>query len=144
MDRADEPMDSPTPWVRKHIRTYVDSGGTKGTTFYGVQSLLLTTRGRRSGQQRRTALYYGQDGDRYLVVASNGGAQSHPSWYLNLTAHPDVTVQVGPEVFAAVASTAEPADKPRLWQIMTGLYPTYDDYQRKARREIPLVILTPG
>jgi deazaflavin-dependent oxidoreductase (nitroreductase family) len=139
----DEPMDSPTPWVRKHIRTYVESAGTKGTTFHGVQSLLLTTRGRRSGQLRRTALYYGRDRDRYLLIASNGGAKAHPNWYLNLTADPDVTVQVGPDVFAARARTADPAEKPRLWQIMTGLYPTYDDYQRKARREIPLVILTP-
>ena len=139
-----EPVDSPTGWVHKHIRTYVESGGTKGTKFYGVQALLLTTRGRRTGVLRRTALYYGRDGDRYLLIASNGGSPTHPAWYLNLAANPEVTVQVGPEVFTARASTADPAEKPRLWRIMTGLYPTYDEYQRKAPREIPLVILEPA
>ena len=139
---TEEPVDSPTGWVHKHIRTYVDSGGTKGTKFYGVQSLLLTTRGRRSGLLRRTALYYGQDGDQYLLIASNGGSPTHPKWYLNLRADPEVTVQVGPEVFTAHARTAEPAEKARLWKIMTELYPTYDEYQRKTGREIPLVVLS--
>ena len=141
---TDEPVDSPTGWVHKHIRTYVDSGGTKGTKFYGVQSLLLTTRGRRSGLLRRTALYYGQDGERYLLIASDGGSPTHPAWYLNLRADPEVTVQVGPDVFPAHAHTAKPAEKAPLWKIMTDLYPTYDEYQRKARREIPLVILSPA
>jgi deazaflavin-dependent oxidoreductase (nitroreductase family) len=139
---ADEPAtDSPTDWVRKHIRTYIESGGTKGVTFYGVPSLLLTTRGRTSGLLRRTALYYGQDGDRYLLIASNGGNHHHPSWYLNLRADPDVTVQVGPEVFVARARTASPDEKPALWQLMATMFPQYDTYQKKANREIPLVIL---
>jgi deazaflavin-dependent oxidoreductase (nitroreductase family) len=88
-------LDSPTGWVAEHIRRYVESDGANGHVFQGSPSLLLTTHGRRSGKLRRTALYYGQDGDRYLLVVSNGGAPRHPAWYLNLVEHPDVTVQIG-------------------------------------------------
>ena len=138
-----EPVsDSPTRWVAGHIRRYVDSDGAKGHEWRpGVYTLLLTTRGRRSGQLRRTALIYGRDGDRYLVVASVGGSARHPAWYLNLTEHPEVEVQVGAERFAATARTAGPEEKPRLWSLMTAIWPAYEDYQRKTTRDIPVVIL---
>ena len=133
------------PLLRVHDAIYRKTDGRIGHRIPGAPpSLLLHTVGAKTGIARTNTLSYARDGDAYLVVASNGGAQSHPLWYLNLAANPDVTVQVGSEVFTAVASTAEHAEKPRLWQIMTGLYPTYDDYQRKAHREIPLVILTPA
>ena len=90
---------------------------------------------------RRTALIYGRDGDRYLVVASIGGSARHPAWYLNLTEHPEVEVQVGPERFTATARTATPEEKPRLWSLMTSIYPAYEGFQRKTRRDIPVVIL---
>ena len=135
--------DSPTSWVRKHIDDYVTSDGEKGHRWRGLPTLLLTTRGRKSGKLRRTALIYGRDGDNYLIVASNGGATRHPLWYLNLAAEPRVTLQVGAESFAARARTADAAEKPRLWAIMSEIFPTYDGYRRKTRREIPLVILEP-
>jgi deazaflavin-dependent oxidoreductase (nitroreductase family) len=136
--------DSPSAWVRRHVRGYVESGGTKGHRWHGVHTLLLTTRGRRSGKLRRTALIYGRDGKRYVVVASNGGAKRHPSWYLNLVADPEVLVQVGPEELTARAGTATARQKPRLWELMSEIWPDYDAYQAKTDREIPVVVLEPA
>jgi deazaflavin-dependent oxidoreductase (nitroreductase family) len=104
----------------------------------------VTTRGRKSGKLRRTALYYGRDGDRYLLVASNGGAHTHPAWYLNLLEHPEVRVQVGAEQFTARARTATAEERQPLWDVMAEIFPTYNQYQAKARREIPVVILEPA
>jgi deazaflavin-dependent oxidoreductase (nitroreductase family) len=135
--------DSPTGWVRRHVRGYVESKGAKGHRWHGVHTLLLTTRGRRSGKLRRTALIYGRDGGRYLVVASNGGAKRHPSWYLNLVENPDVRIQVGPEELEARARTATTRQKPRLWRLMADIWPDYDGYQSRTKREIPVVVLEP-
>jgi deazaflavin-dependent oxidoreductase (nitroreductase family) len=134
-------VDSPEEWVARHIRRYVESDGQKGGVYGGVPALLLTTRGRKTGQLRRTALYYGEDKGRYLLVASNGGAAKHPNWYLNLLDDPAVEVQVGAETFAARARPATPREKPRLWKIMAALFPQYDRYQAKTRRDIPLIIV---
>ena len=134
-------FDSPTRWVARHIGDYVRTDGEKGHRWHGVDTLLLTTRGRRSGKLRRTALIYGRDSDRYIVVASRGGANHHPSWYLNLVEHPEVTIQVGPETFAARARTANAKEKPGLWRMMSSIWPDYDDYQAKTDRDIPVVII---
>jgi deazaflavin-dependent oxidoreductase (nitroreductase family) len=142
MSPADEEVfDSPTRWVRTHIRGYVDSGGTKGHQWRGTHTLLLTTRGRKTGKLRRTALIYGRDGDRYLLVASQGGAKKHPSWYLNLVANPEVRIQVGPDVLDAKARTAAPDEKLKLWPTMSKIWPDYDTYQAKTTRDIPVVIV---
>lgn len=144
-DRAveKEPIDSPVDWVAEHTRQYVATNGEEGHLWRGVPTLLLTTTGRRSGQPRRTALIYGRDGERYLVVASKGGAAQHPLWYLNLREQPEVELQVGAEHLRAHARTATPEEKPRLWQQMTKIWPPYDEYQTKTSRDIPLVILEP-
>ena len=89
---------------------------------------------------------YTVDGNTVLVEgpkgnASVGGAARHPAWYLNLTEHPEVEVQVGAERFAATARTASPEEKPRLWSLMTAIWPAYEGYQRKTTRDIPVVIL---
>jgi deazaflavin-dependent oxidoreductase (nitroreductase family) len=136
-----EVSDNPTGWVAQHIQAYVDSDGQNGHLYQGWLTLLLTTRGRKSGKLRRTALIYGQDGDRYLLVASNAGAPAHPAWYLNLTADPGAEVQVMAEKFAARGRTATPAEKRALWPTMTAIFPLYDSYQAKATRDIPLVIM---
>ncbi len=138
-----EPIDSPTGWVAKHIRDYVETGGRKGHRWQGQNVLLLTTTGRRTGQQRRTALIYGTDGDRYIIVGSYGGRPEHPLWYLNLLANPQVTIQVGPEVMTAQAHTVTGPERQRLWEKMAGLFPTYEQYRKKTPREIPVVALTP-
>jgi deazaflavin-dependent oxidoreductase (nitroreductase family) len=144
MMESNEPVfDSPTGWVKSHIQDYVESDGKKGHLWRGMTTLLLTTRGRKSGKLRRTALIYGRDGVNYLLVASNGGAHKHPAWYLNLVENPEVALQVGAERFTAHARTAEPEEKLRLWQVMSKAFPQYDKYQAKAGRDIPLVILEP-
>lgn len=134
-------FDNPTDWVNKHIRRYVESNGASGHRFYGHDALLLTTRGRRSGKLRRTALYYGIDGDRYVLVGSDGGKPTDPGWYHNILANPAVVVQVRDETFAALARPAEPEERPRLWELMVGLFPTYAAYEKKARRQLPVVVV---
>ncbi|CUS06390.1 putative enzyme [Candidatus Promineifilum breve] len=139
---TEEPIyDSPEKWVRDHIEGYVASDGRQGHHWRGLPTLLLTTRGRKTGKLRRTALIYGQAADDYLIVASNGGAADHPLWYLNLVDEPRVTLQVGAETFDARARTATPEEKARLWPVMAAIFPTYDRYQQDTSRDIPLVIL---
>jgi deazaflavin-dependent oxidoreductase (nitroreductase family) len=138
--------DSPRDWVGSHIRDYVESDGQQGYLWRGMPTLLLTTRGRKSGKLRRTALIYGQDGENYLLVASAGGSPRHPNWYLNLVENPLVEIQVQDKKLKAWARTAEPEEKQRLWQVMSKIFPTYDDYIVKAAeagRVIPLIILEP-
>ena len=137
----EEVHDSPTGWVAKHIHDYVETDGRNGQEWRGVQTLLLTTRGRKSGSLRRTALIYGTDGDHYVIVASNGGAEHHPLWYLNLVANPNVEMQVGADKFSAVAHTASAEEKARLWPMMVSIFPQYESYQTKTPREIPFVVL---
>ena len=134
-------FDSPTGWVARHVHRYVKTDGRNGHRWSGVYTLLLTTRGRKSGKLRRTALIYGRDGERYLVVGSKGGSERHPSWYLNLLDHPEVDVQVGADRFSARARPSTPEERPRLWRIMTSIWPEYDRYQARTSREIPVVIL---
>jgi len=137
----EEVFDSPVGWVAQHIRGYVESDGKTGHHWRGVNTLLLTTRGRKSGKLTRTALIYGRDGDRYIVVASKGGAEKHPEWYLNLVVNPEVNVQVGGDRFTAQARTASAEEKPALWSLMTSIWPDYDQYQARCARDIPVVIL---
>jgi len=140
---SEQVTDSPTDWVAEHTKQYLESGGQQGHEWRpGVPTLLLTTTGRKSGVRRRTALIYGHDNDRYVVVASKGGAPDHPAWYLNLAADPQVEVQVMDDVFQARAETVEGAERTRLWALMRRTWPAYDDYQTKTDREIPVVVLT--
>jgi deazaflavin-dependent oxidoreductase (nitroreductase family) len=126
-----------------HIRAYRETGGEVGYLWNGVPTLLLTATGRRSGQQRTSALIFGRDGEDYLVVASMGGAPTHPMWYLNLQANPEAAIQVKAETLAVVAHTASAVEKPRLWKIVTDVWPNYDVYQSRTDREIPVVVLSP-
>ncbi|MBQ1027513.1 nitroreductase family deazaflavin-dependent oxidoreductase [Micromonospora sp. C95] len=142
MTTGERVLDSPTNWVAEHINRYVETDGADGHEWRpGVFTLLLTTRGRRSGALRRTALIYARSGDGYAVVASQGGAPQHPAWYLNLLAEPQVEVQVGADRFTARARPATPEEKARLWPTMTAIWPAYDDYQAKTDRDIPVVLL---
>lgn len=142
MASGEQVLDSPQGWVADHIRRYVETDGAEGHEWRpGVFTLLLTTRGRRSGKLRRTALIYGRDGDAYLVVASQGGDPKHPAWYLNVLDEPLVEVQVGAERFTARARTATAEEKPRMWSTMAAIWPAYDDYQAKTDRQIPVVVL---
>lgn len=137
----DEAKDSAIGWVAKHTRRYVETDGREGHRWNGLDTLVLTTTGRRTGDKRRNALIYGTDGDSYVIVGSYGGSDKHPLWYLNLTAEPHVDVQVAASRFAAVARTAEGEERSRLWAVMADIFPTYVGYQQKTTREIPVVVL---
>jgi deazaflavin-dependent oxidoreductase (nitroreductase family) len=132
-----------TLFGKEHVDRYRETGGGDGHDWKGTVTLLLTTTGRRSGEERTTPLIYQPDGDRYVIVASQGGADEHPAWYLNLSADQNVEVQVKDERFDATASTAEGEERERLWKLMTATWPAYDQYQTKTDRQIPVVVLTP-
>jgi deazaflavin-dependent oxidoreductase (nitroreductase family) len=127
---------------QEHVKRYVETDGEVGHDWQdGVPVLILTTTGRRSGEERPTPLIYGRHGDDYLVVASKGGAPDPPAWYLNLSEAPDVQVQVKADRFGAHARTATPEEKAEMWSTMAAIWPAYDEYQTKTDREIPVVVL---
>jgi proline iminopeptidase len=126
----------------EHVRAYRESGGKDGHDWKrGSKILLLTTKGRKTGEPRTAPLIYETDGDRYVIVASQGGAPEDPGWYRNLSKEPDVELQVWDEVFPARASTAEGEERERLWQLVTKQWPDYDAYAERTDRKIPVVVL---
>jgi deazaflavin-dependent oxidoreductase (nitroreductase family) len=127
----------------EHVRQYEATNGQTGYEWNGTHILILRTKGRTSGAQRKAPLIFGRDGADYLIVASKGGAPEHPGWYKNLVANPDSEVQVKGDVVPVRARTATADEKKRLWPIMTKDWPDYDKYQRSTPRDIPLVILSP-
>jgi len=127
---------------QEHVDRYRATDGEEGYIWQrGTTILLLTTRGRKSGAERVTPLIFQPNGDDYLIVASRGGTDQPPGWYLNLQAEPDVQVQVRGDVFRAHARDATPDEQPGLWRKMAAVWPDYDDYQKRTDREIPVVVL---
>jgi deazaflavin-dependent oxidoreductase (nitroreductase family) len=124
-----------------HVRRYRETDGAAGYLWNGVPTLILTTAGRKSGRPRDTALICAADSDNYIVIASQGGAPTHPQWYLNLLKDPHVQVQVKADRFAATAHTAEGDERARLWKLMADAWPSYDTYQQRTDRVIPVVVL---
>lgn len=135
---------SPIMKVMQRANTwlYRASGGKLGASMRGAPVLLLTTRGRKSGQPRTVPLIYLRDGDDYAIVASKGGWPEHPLWYQNLQAHPEVQIEVGGEKSPRIARTANQEERARLWPKLVALYADYDSYQSWSDREIPVVILS--
>jgi deazaflavin-dependent oxidoreductase (nitroreductase family) len=125
----------------EHVRVYRETGGERGYHWRGTTILLLSSVGRRSGEPRTTPLIHRTDGDRWVVVASKGGAPANPGWYENLRADPEATIEVRAETVPVRASTAEGEERARLWSLMTEVWPAYDDYQARTEREIPVVVL---
>jgi deazaflavin-dependent oxidoreductase (nitroreductase family) len=125
-----------------HVSAYRETDGERGYHWRGTTILLLTTNGRSSGELRTTPLIHRTDGDGWIVVASKGGVPDHPSWYKNLEAHPEVTIQVKADEIPVRASTALGEERERLWGLMTEVWPAYDQYQQKTAREIPVVVFT--
>jgi deazaflavin-dependent oxidoreductase (nitroreductase family) len=126
----------------EHTRVYRETGGERGYDWRGTNILLLTTTGHQSGEQRTTPLIHRVDGDRWVVVASKGGAREHPSWYKNLEASPDATIQVKDDQIPVRATSAQGDERRRLWSAMTEVWPPYDQYQQKTQREIPIVVFS--
>lgn len=131
-------------FTKGHVALYRASGGRLGTRFRGAPVLLLNHVGRKSGASRTTPLMYLRDGDDLVLVASNGGARAHPAWFHNITAAGDATVQVGGESCAVAVHTASDGERARLWPELVGIYSSYEDYQLKTERQIPVVVLTPA
>jgi deazaflavin-dependent oxidoreductase (nitroreductase family) len=132
-----------TLFGEEHVRRYRETGGEEGHIWRrGAKTLLLTTKGRRTGEPTTTPLIYEHaDGGAYVVVASKGGAPQHPGWYRNLSKDPEVEVQVLDEVFRARARTAAGEERERLWRLAAQQWPDYDAYQQRTERELPVVVL---
>ena len=129
-------------WNRAIIDEFRANKGTVPSRFAGADLLLLHTKGAKSGLERVNPVRYFMDGNRYVVVASKGGADANPDWYRNLLAHPDVSVEVGTEQFAAMAAVASEPERTRLYQKMEALSSAFTDYKNKTSRVIPVVTLT--
>jgi deazaflavin-dependent oxidoreductase (nitroreductase family) len=130
------------PFGQEHVRRYRESGGEDGHIWRrGSKVLLLTTKGRRTGEPTTTPLIYENADGSYVIVASKGGAPEHPGWYRNLSKDPEVEVQVRDDVFPARARTAEGEERERLWRLAAEQWPDYDAYQERTEREIPVVVL---
>jgi deazaflavin-dependent oxidoreductase (nitroreductase family) len=126
----------------EHVRVYRETAGERGYHWRGTTILLLSTHGHRSGESRTTPLIHRADGDRWVVVASKGGAPANPSWYENLQADADATVELPGETVPVRASTAQGEERERLWALMSEVWPAYDEYQTRTDREIPVVVLS--
>jgi deazaflavin-dependent oxidoreductase (nitroreductase family) len=139
-------------WIQDHLARYIATDGADGYLWDAslgggkgmIPTLLLTTVGRRSARPLTMPLIFGRSGPNYVVVASKGGAPTHPSWYLNLQANPEVQLQVKADKFKAHAYTAGPEERPALWKKMVEIYAPYAQYQTKTERQIPVVVLKPN
>ena len=109
--------------------------------FTGRSLLLLSTKGAKTGGERTSPLAYSRDGDRWVVIASKGGAPTNPAWYHNLRTHPDVTVEIGPETFRARAQVASEPERRRLYDQHAAKMPAFAAYEKKTTRKIPVVVL---
>ena len=125
-----------------HVRRYRETNGEVGHLWReGSTILLLTTTGRKSGEKRTVPLIYAADGDRYVIIASKGGAPEDPGWYQNIEKSPEVELQVKGDVFRARARVAKGEERERLWRLANTVWKYYDDYAKKTAREIPVVVL---
>ena len=134
-------MAGQTDFNKQIIEEFRANGGETFGMFKGRPLLLLTTTGAKSGEARTTPLVYSSDGEKVVIIASMGGAPKHPAWYLNLAANPRVTVELGTEKFEATASTAEGAERDRLYAQQAAMMPAFNEYQQKTTRRIPVVVL---
>ncbi len=126
----------------EHVRVFRETKGQRGTHWRGTTILLLTTEGRSSHEPRTTPLIHRTDGERWIIVASKGGAPDHPGWFKNMQANPDAEIDLGPEQVPVRMSIAEGEERERLWTAMAEVWPAYNTYQEKTDREIPVVVLS--
>jgi F420H(2)-dependent quinone reductase len=143
-DETYEP--SPAEFVRNQVAQYEASGGAEANTLPGTDMpiIVITTRGNKSGNIRKTPLMRVEHGGEYALVASQGGAPTHPVWYYNLIAAPDaVALQDGPDPVDVVVREVSGDEKATWWKRAAAAYPPYDEYQAKTDRQIPLFVATP-
>jgi deazaflavin-dependent oxidoreductase (nitroreductase family) len=125
----------------EHVRRYLATDGEEGYIWNGVPILLLTTKGRKSGEDRIIPIIYRQVGDDIVLVASKGGSPTHPVWYLNIEADPHVKVQIKGDKFDAVARITKSPEREKMWAEAIKGWPNYDVYQTRTTRQIPVVVL---
>ena len=135
-------MTTRTDYNCQVIEEFRANGGKVSGPFEHTPLLLLTTTGAKSGERRITPMGYIHDGDRLIVIASNGGAPTHPDWYHNLLAHPQVTVEVGTETVDAIAVVTKDSERDRLWTKAVEWYPHLAEYQAKTTHQIPVIALS--
>ncbi len=126
---------------RKLIADYRANGRVTSGPFVNAPLLLLTTTGARSGQERTAPLAHTTDGDRFVVIASKGGAPTNPDWYHNLVANPEATVELGRETFHVRASFPQGEERRRLYDQQAALMPGFAEYEKQTTRQIPVVVL---
>ena len=132
---------SPSKWVSDQVELYESSGGIEGTTMNGLPVIIVTNRGWKTDSIRKTPLMKVMDGKKYILVASNGGAPNHPSWYKNIKKEPKVQIQDGPTIYDMKANeVTDTITKNRLWEIMEKAFPPYKDYKNKTTRDIPVFL----
>lgn len=139
-----EYVPSPSQWVRDQVELYEASGGTEGTTMRGMPVVVVTSVGARSGKIRKTPLMRVEHDGRYALVASQGGAPKHPTWYFNLKEHPEVMIQDGPTRRTYVTREVTGVEKATWWERSVAAFPDYADYQEKTDREIPVFVAEPA
>ncbi len=136
---------SPQQWVREQVETYERSGGTEGTTLMdtGIPVIVVTTRGKKSGNLRKNPVMRVEHDGTYALVASKGGAPTHPEWYLNILADPEaVMIQDGPDRFDVTVHEATGAEREEWWERAVAAFPPYAEYQEKTDRHIPVLVAT--
>ncbi len=132
---------SPAQWVRDQVELFESSGGTEGTTLRGMPVILLTTKGAKSGNIRKSPLMRVEHDGTYAVVASKGGAPENPVWYYNVVANPQVELQDGPSKWDMVAREVTGDEKKVWWDRAVAAYPDYAEYQKKTDRQIPVFVV---
>jgi deazaflavin-dependent oxidoreductase (nitroreductase family) len=126
-----------------HVRLYRETNGEQGYIWNGAPILLLTTKGRRTGEGRTIPIIFTQYGDGYVIIASKGGSPTHPKWYLNILENANVQVQLKANKFDAIARTAQSPEREKIWAEAVKTWPWYDEYQNRTSRHIPVVVLDP-
>jgi len=133
--------DPMTEFNKKVIEEFRSTGGKVSGQFAGAPMIIVTHTGAKSGKSYTTPLVYTKDGDRYVIIASKAGAPKNPSWYHNLAAHPEVTLEIGNEKFKAKAAEVKGAERDRLFAAQAKMMPQFNEYQKKTSRKIPVVVL---
>ena len=126
-----------------HVAAYLETNGERGGVWNGATAVLVTTRGRKSGEKRTIAIIGKQVGDNFVIIASKGGSPTHPLWYLNIQADPHVEFQYLADKWEGIARTAESPERDELWAEACTQWPAFNDYQARTERKIPLVVLEP-
>lgn len=126
-----------------HVAAYRETNGEKGGVWNGATAVLVTTKGRKSGEMRTIAIIGKQVGDNFVIIASKGGSPTHPLWYLNILDDPNVEFQYLADKWEGIARTAESPEREAMWAEACSQWPAFNDYQTRTTRKIPVVVIEP-